>query len=118
MKDPWTSPSFAVRDGYPNPWVEVAIYTHLPDSGREGTKPSSRNHLNVLSATALVAFPGSDGTFSEMWLAIRYGVPVAAHGSHARVPSGVKRTASLEEAQLFLMESVRSRRYPPFHSFR
>src|SRR5262245_23821946 len=24
---------YDLRPGYPNPWVELAIYTHLPDSG-------------------------------------------------------------------------------------
>jgi uncharacterized protein (TIGR00725 family) len=34
--------------GYPNPWVEVVIQTHLPDRGSEGASPRSRNHLDVL----------------------------------------------------------------------
>jgi predicted Rossmann-fold nucleotide-binding protein len=90
----------------------------LPDSGAEGTRASSRNHLNVLSASALVAFPGNAGTFSEMWLATMYGVPIVAHGSHASVPPGVRRTTSLDEVTAFLGETVRARPYPPFHSFR
>ncbi|MBW2193723.1 MAG: molybdenum cofactor carrier protein, partial [Deltaproteobacteria bacterium] len=36
--------------GYPNPWVEIPIYTHLPLSGIRGTDPMSRNHINILSA--------------------------------------------------------------------
>lgn len=63
--------------GYPNPWVEVAIRTHLPLSGAAGTGPDSRNHINILSADAVVALPGSAGTRSEIELAIRYGRPLA-----------------------------------------
>src|SRR5690349_12237256 len=31
--------------GYPNPWVDVAIRTHLPRRGKEGTDVLSRNHI-------------------------------------------------------------------------
>ena len=65
--------------GYPNPWVEVVIRTHLPLSGAAGTGPDSRNHINVLSADAVVALPGSAGTWSEIELALRYGRPLALY---------------------------------------
>ncbi len=66
------------RPGYPNPFVELAILTHLPLSGASGTEPMSRNHINVLSSNVLVALPGSGGTSSEVALALRYRRPVAA----------------------------------------
>ncbi|MCH7990809.1 MAG: molybdenum cofactor carrier protein, partial [Gemmatimonadetes bacterium] len=46
------------KDGYPNEWVELPIHTHLPLSGKRGTDPLSRNHINVLSPHAIVAVPG------------------------------------------------------------
>ena len=93
--------------GYPNPWVEIAIYTHLPDSGREGTLRSSRNHINVLSADAILALPGGDGTEAEMWLAMQYGVPIIAYGEHgAIVPYGIERARTLMEVQEFLARHV------------
>src|SRR5262245_13240722 len=49
---------YTVRSRYPNRWVELAIYTHLPLSGNEGRHMLSRNHINVLSADAIVALPG------------------------------------------------------------
>jgi uncharacterized protein (TIGR00725 family) len=49
-------------DGYPNPWIELAIRTHLPLRGPEGGALLSRNHINVLSADAIVALPGGAGT--------------------------------------------------------
>jgi predicted Rossmann-fold nucleotide-binding protein len=67
------------RQGYPNPWVEITVFTHLPMSGRSGTDPMSRNHINVLSSNVLVALPGGSGTASEVSLAIRYGRPVVAY---------------------------------------
>lgn len=64
--------------GYPNPWVEIPVFTHLPLSGREGQAPMSRNHINVLTADVVVALPGGMGTSSEIRLALRYGRPVVA----------------------------------------
>ncbi len=55
--------------GYPNPWVETAIFTHLWKSSAE---VESRNHINILSSDAIVALPGSDGTQSEVELALKY----------------------------------------------
>jgi uncharacterized protein (TIGR00725 family) len=64
--------------GYPNEFVELPIYTHLPYSGPLGTQDLSRNHVNVLSCAAIVALPGEAGTASEVSLAIRYGKPIVA----------------------------------------
>jgi predicted Rossmann-fold nucleotide-binding protein len=90
-------------NGYPNPWIELAIYTHLPDSGEAGTLRSSRNHINVLSADAIVALPGGPGTEAEMWLAVQYGVPIVAYGEHAAdVPFGIARARTLPELREFL----------------
>ncbi len=62
--------------GYPNEFVEVAIRTHLERTGTEGAHPQSRNHINVLTADAVVALPGGPGTASEVELALRYGKPL------------------------------------------
>ena len=73
--------------GYPNPFVELAIRTHLPLSGPRGTNLASRNHINVLTSDVLVALPGSLGTRSEVVLALRYGTPVVAYvDDRAEIP--------------------------------
>ena len=64
--------------GYPNRYVEIPIFTHLPMRGTRGTDPMSRNHVNVLTADLLVALPGSAGTASETALAVGYGTPIVA----------------------------------------
>ena len=104
------SVAYDLRDGYPNPWVELAIYTHLPDSGPEGTLRSSRNHINVLSADAIVALPGEAGTESEMWLAVQYGVPIVACGDHRTLPGGVPRATTLDQVRAFLVRLIDRRR--------
>jgi hypothetical protein len=104
-----TAVEYEVPPGYPNDWVEVAIYTHLPDSGDEGTLRSSRNHINVLSADVIVALPGREGTASEMWLAIKYGVPIIAFGDHHEpIPHGVPIASSIEEVEAFLRKHLSS----------
>ena len=65
-----------LKDGYPNPHVEIPILTHLHRSGKKHGKDSlSRNHINVLSAQVVIALPGSGGTQAEFELAEAYGVP-------------------------------------------
>ena len=98
------------RAGYPNPWVEVPILTHLPLSGPLGTEDRSRNHINVLSATVVVALPGSDGTASEVQLAARYGRPVIAfvgdRSDIPQLPDAVPATADLEEVKRFVRSAL------------
>jgi RimJ/RimL family protein N-acetyltransferase len=59
---------------YPNPLVDVAIFTHL--FGQDPQGEQSRNHINVLSADLVVALPGGAGTHAEIQLARKYGKPV------------------------------------------
>jgi uncharacterized protein (TIGR00725 family) len=92
--------SYETKAGYPNPWIELAIYTHLPVSGIDGKDLRSRNHINVLSADAIVALPGGSGTQSEVELALRYGVPAIAYGGPGF--SGIPRAASVDEVRAFL----------------
>jgi len=103
-------PRCAPPAGYPNPWVEIAIATHLPHSGELGTQLTSRNHLNVLSSDALVALPGGAGTASETLLAVRYGRPTAAWLEHPdELPGlapGVPVVRSLAEVERFLRAAV------------
>ena len=68
--------AYAPLHGYPNAWVDVPIYTHLPLSGTSGKDIASRNHIIILSADAIVAFPGGAGTRSEIQLSQEYGKPL------------------------------------------
>jgi predicted Rossmann-fold nucleotide-binding protein len=98
-------PGRRTPEGYPNPAVELPIVTHLPHSGERGTDPLSRNHLNVLSAAAVVALPGGPGTRSEVELALRYGTPVALHGpaeAFAGFPDGAPHHRRLEALEAWL----------------
>jgi len=78
--------------GYPNPWIEIAIPTHLPGRGAAGDGPASRNHVVVLSGDVVVALPGGAGTNSELRLARRYGRPVILLGRSGDGPVGASGT--------------------------
>jgi uncharacterized protein (TIGR00725 family) len=71
-------PSQPPAPGYPNPWVEIPIYTHLGVGHPAGDEPTSRNHVNVLTSSAIILLPGGEGTRSEARLALRYGTPAVA----------------------------------------
>jgi uncharacterized protein (TIGR00725 family) len=101
------------RAGYPNPFVEIAIFTHLPLNGITGTDPRSRNHINILSSDVVVVLPGGEGTQSEMELAVRYGRPVIAYfGDHAvewQPPEGVPVARTMAEVERFVREALSGR---------
>jgi uncharacterized protein (TIGR00725 family) len=101
------------KPGYPNEFVELAIHTHLPYSGRQGRHDLSRNHINVLSCSAIVALPGEEGTASEVALAVLYGKPVVAYASPPNLidclPAAVPRARSIDEVRRFLGERLRGR---------
>jgi len=94
------------RDGYPNPFVELPILTHLPYRGTRGTDDLSRNHINVLSSNAIVALPGGSGTASEVALAVRYRKPIVVlTTSEALVSSfdpSVPRVLDIADVEAFL----------------
>jgi uncharacterized protein (TIGR00725 family) len=65
------------KAGYPNPYVEIPVFTHL--AGRLGPDADdSRNPINVLTAQRIVALPGGSGTRAEIRLAKRYSRPLLA----------------------------------------
>ena len=68
--------NYSSPKGYPNPFVDIPIYTHLHLSGDSGKEIASRNAIIILTADVLIAFPGQAGTRSEIQLALEYGKPL------------------------------------------
>ena len=93
-------------EGYPNPFVEIPIHTHLDESGREGTGPLSRNHLNVLSSSLVVALPGGPGTRSEIELAIRYGRRTVVHDAWADAFPSLDTWRSVDQCEAWLKRQL------------
>ncbi len=96
--------------GYPNPFVEVPIRTHLHKSGTEGTELASRNHINVLSSDVVIALEGSWGTHSEVALAVQYGRPVVAYlpdrAAIPELPETVTDVSTLDDLQAFVRKAL------------
>ena len=94
------------KEGYPNEFVELAIFTHLPYSGIRGTEPGSRNHINILSSAGIIALPGGEGTESELTLALRYGKPAIAIADDPdrlrRFPAAIPRAETIDEVRRFV----------------
>jgi uncharacterized protein (TIGR00725 family) len=106
-QDPTKSPS-----GYTNPWVEIAIRTHLPWSGERGQSSMSRNHINVLTSDVMIVLPGGAGTKSEALLAVKHGRPVIAYGltqDPMPLPVGIASTNELHEVQRFVLRALAGR---------
>ncbi len=74
---------------YPNKWVELPIFTHLKGENPKGE--ASRNHINVRSAHAVVAFPGGAGTRAEVELGVEQdkSCPVVACVSENEMIGGL-----------------------------
>ncbi len=103
-------PEPGAESGHPNPWVEIAIRTHL---GKQGAEFSSRNHVNVLTSDVVVALPGSAGTASEVALSVRYGRPVVLFGDLDRargLPTEVATARTVEEVIAFVRGWLRDGR--------
>lgn len=98
------------KTGYPNPWVELPIFTHLPLSGPQGTDPMSRNHINVLSSDVIVVLKGKAGTLAEVELAARYKRPLIAYLDHRDDLPGLRNeimvSSRLEDVQAFVSEQL------------
>ncbi|MCX6543884.1 MAG: molybdenum cofactor carrier protein [Acidobacteria bacterium] len=98
------------KEGYPNEFIELPIFTHLPLGGERGQDSLSRNHINVLSCAAIVVLPGSKGTLAEASLALRYRKPVIAcladDALGRSLPTTIRRAAHVEDVRHFLRECL------------
>jgi uncharacterized protein (TIGR00725 family) len=99
--------------GYPNPWLDVIIQTHLPKRGNEGADILSRNHITVMSAAVVVILPGREGTRTELALALHHRKPVVAYlGPDGKIegtmrPSLPSVANNLDEVATFIKSHVR-----------
>lgn len=103
---------FICRPNYPNPYVEIPIVTPLSINGLPGEAEDAvtRNHVNILTATIVIALPGSVGTKNEVVLAVKFHKPVVLFGPHeafdAFLPS-VLRITSLAPLQKWVAEQLK-----------
>jgi uncharacterized protein (TIGR00725 family) len=82
---------------YPNPFVEIPVFTPLPPRVDDWRNAPARNHINVLTADAIVSLPGGTGTQNELNMAAHY----RSEGSR---PRAERRTVLLGPAEEFTPE--------------
>lgn len=82
---------------YPNPFVEIPIFTPLPPRVADWHNTPARNHVNVLSADAIVSLPGGAGTRNELDMAAEY------RGERSQ-PAALRHTVLLGPADEFAQE--------------
>ncbi len=102
---------YIAKPGYPNPAVELPIVAPLGSFAGSDPQQVSRNHINVLTSTVVVALPGGKGTRNEVELASRYRKPVILFGpgeQFAAFPAALPRTEDLAEVARFILTRVAS----------
>jgi len=101
---------YTAIQGYPNPWVEIPIYTHLPDRGKLGSGYTSRNHINILTSDIVVLLSGGAGTASEAELSIRYGKPAVAwlenSDEQENFPKEIEFADTFSQVREFVTDSI------------
>ncbi len=99
------------RPGYPNAHVEIPIFTHLVAKQPNHWDGLTRNHINILTANAVVVLPGSVGTAHEVELCVRYGRPAAAYFHTAdemnAMPETVRVCLDIAEVEAFLRATLK-----------
>lgn len=99
------------RDQYPNPYIEIPILTPLNKKVQGDTNPFSRNHVNVMSSSAVILLPGDHGTQNEAGLSLHYKKQAILFGPEkefTKFPEQLSRTDDINEVREFL-EQVRTK---------
>lgn len=103
--EPRSDHSFSVKDGYPNPFIELPIITPLGVYAGIDPYQISRNHINIMTSDFIIALPGSGGTHNEIDLGLRFHKPVCLLGPHD-LPDGfeniVDRFDKVEDALVWV----------------
>jgi len=84
---------------YPNPFIKITVMTPLPPRSEAWRTTPTRNHVNVLTANAILALPGNAGTRNELTMAAFY------RGESARRPDE-RHTVLLGPAEEFTQDDL------------
>lgn len=102
--------NYSYRRQFPNPYVELPIFTHLDHRGEGGPHRKSRAHIVMLTARLVVVLPGGAGTMDDVTLALRYRKPVVAYvgdrGRLEHLPRQVPVVHDLEQLHRFVMQHI------------
>ena len=101
--------AYVPREEYPNPHIEIPIFTPLGKKAQGDANPYSRNYVNVMTSHALIILPGEHGTQNEVSLALQFKKPMILFGPESafvRFPEQPTRVTDLEEVVVFLEKAT------------
>lgn len=102
----WNESGYLPQKGYPNPWVELAVFTHLDGSGGPQGQ-FSRNRINTLTAHGAIILPGGEGTRAEVRLFRELNKPMVFYGPEdewERLSQKPPRCSGLEALRQWLQD--------------
>ncbi len=95
--------------GYPNPYVEIPIYTPLSGFNEQDPEGINRNHINILTSDVLVILPGGKGTENEAQIAYKYKKPALFYtpsGFYDHLQLEIEQTSDLAVVERFLKNVI------------
>ena len=90
---------------FPNPYIEIPVFTLLDQESRSDVMPFSLNHTNVMTPHAIIVLPGFHGTMNEVSMAIAYQKPFVLYGpedAFKAFPENAAFAETLETVEHFL----------------
>lgn len=96
---------------YPNPYIELPLYTPLDVYKPSAPDAISRNYVNILTSNLVIALPGGNGTKQEVELAQRFNKATLLYGPEEGFQfdtAGLSRTTDLAEVARWVKKSIPS----------
>lgn len=100
-----------VKDGYPNPYIEIPIITPLGTHKGADVTYLSRNVINVMTADIIIALPGSGGTLNEVMLSLHHKKPIHLFGAatdFVDFPNNIPQTDTLDIVLAWVRNSLQN----------
>lgn len=101
--------SYSPHNKYPNPYIELPIYTPLGVYDSENPDEITRNHINVLTSDLVIALPGMGGTRNEISLAQKFKKSVLLYGPEEEfidIEANIERTSKIDEAINWVQQKI------------
>lgn len=111
MRSDTTGQYRTTSKSYPNPYIEVPLYTPLDVYKPSEPDAITRNYVNILTSNLVIALPGGKGTKQEVELAQRFNKATLLYGPEEGFEfdmTALKRTEDLSEVERWVRKSIPS----------
>lgn len=102
---PTVGGGYEIKEGYPNPYIEIVINSPLGTFTGETENQIGRNHINIMTSHVVIALPGGKGTRNECRLALQMQKPLILFGpiqEFADFNEQIPKTESMDEIKNWL----------------